>query len=205
MNLKEGYRYSNFLESLLVKTIGYLQNERFTTTVTQEHLRNKVNKDAIDEITIAEKPYDMCFSPNDLINFAVKVLNERENLFNAISLAKRNAEIDIDNAVSMNKKRQSFIGVLSIMTALKPGTKTVSGRAYKFDVNGTQCPYVYDIIETTSIDFDRNDVKGLIKKYNKICDDTSNLLDSIEINTYLDFEPTWDIADSFEDIVVGSR
>lgn len=51
------------------------------------------------------------------------------------------------------------------------------------------------------IDFNRDDVRALFKKYNKICNDVSAKLDTIEIDTEVSFNPTWDISDSFEDIV----
>ena len=62
---------------------------------------------------------------------------------------------------------------------------------------------MYEISETTTIDFDRNDVKALIKKYNKVCDEISAKLDSIEINTEIDFTPSWDVGDKFEDVVLA--
>ena len=133
----------------------------------------------------------------------VKVINEKEKLFLSIAGAKARTEINIDNAVAMNKKKQSFVNTLNSIVSIKPSETQSMGKDYKFDINNEQKPYSYQIISKTSIDFDRNSVKGLIKKYNKECDEISSKLDEIEITTQVNFTPLFDVNDSFEDLVVG--
>lgn len=203
MNLKESYRYANYLDDLLNKASSYLRNDKFVTTTKQEHLRSKVNSEATDEVIDVQKPYDVEFTPNDVINFAVKVLAEKEKLADAIAIAKANAEINIDTAIALNKKKQYFANTLEALSNIKPRQRTTSGKAYRFNINNEQVPYTYDIEETTTIDFDRNDVRNLVKKYLKETDEISAKLDAIEINTQVVFECRWDVNDSFEDIVVG--
>ena len=203
MNLKESYRYANYLDNLLNTAYTYLRNKGFVTTTKQNHLRSKANNEAVDEVIDVQKPYDVEFTPMNVVDFAVKVLDEKEKLANAIAVAKANAEINIDNAVAMNKKRQYFIGALNGIADMNASERITTGKAYKFDIKGEQKPYIYEISETTTIDFDRNDVKALIKKYNKVCDEISAKLDSIEINTEIDFVPTWDVSDKFEDVVLA--
>lgn len=203
MNLKESYRYANYLDDLLNKASSYLRNDKFVTTTKQEHLRSKVNSEATDEVIDVQKPYDVEFTPNDVIDFAVKVLTEKEKLAGAIAIAKANAEINIDTAISLNKKKQYFANTLEALSNIKPRQRTTSGKAYRFNINNEQVPYTYDIEETTTIDFDRNDVRNLVKKYLKETDEISAKLDAIEINTQVLFECSWDVNDNFEDIVVG--
>ena len=203
MNLKESYRYANYLDRLLITADTYLRNKGFVTTTEQNHLRSKANPEAQDEIIVVQKPYDVDFTPNDIIDFVVKVINEKENLFSAIADAKARTEINIDNAVAMNKKKQSFVNTLNLIVSIKPSETQSMGKDYKFDINNEQKPYSYQIISKTSIDFDRNSVKGLIKKYNKECDEISSKLDEIEITTQVNFTPLFDVTDSFEDLVVG--
>lgn len=202
MNLKESYRYANYLDNLLSTAYSYLRNKGFITTTKQNHLRSKANSDAQDEVIDVQKPYDVEFTPNGVLDFIVKVIDEKEGLSNAIALAKANTEINIDNAIAMNKKKQGFVSVLNGMVVIKASETTTTGKAYKFDVNGEQKPYVYEICQTTSIDYNRTDVRNLIKKYLKETDDVSAKLDSIEINTKVDFNPTFDVNTSFEDSVV---
>ena len=201
MNLKESYRYANYLDGLLSTAYTYLRNKGFVTTTVEEHLRKKSNPDVENETIEVQKPFDVEFSPNNVINFAVKVIDEKDKLSNAIAKAKSTTEIDIDNAIAMNKKKQGFVSVLNGIADIKPSETKTTSKGYKFDINGEQKPYIYDVNRKTSIDFDRNDVRNLIKKYLKETDEISAKLDMIEITTQVDFIPTWDVNEKFEELV----
>ena len=203
MNLKESYRYANYLDSLLRRAYTYLGNTGFVTTTVEEHLRSKSNPDVDDETIEVQKPYDVEFTPNQVIDFVVKVLDEKEKLLDAIAEAKSTTEINIDNAISMNKKKQGFVSVLNGIADIKPSETKTTSKSYKFDINGEQKPYVYDVNRKTSIDFDRTDVRNLIKKYLKETDEISSKLDLIEITTQVDIEPRFDVNDKFEELVVA--
>ena len=203
MNLKESYRYANYLDSLLRRAYTYLGNTGFVTTTVEEHLRSKSNPDVDDETIEVQKPYDVEFTPNQVIDFVVKVLDEKEKLSDAIAKAKSTTEINIDNAVAMNKKKQVFVSVLNGIADIKPSETKTTSKSYKFDINGEQKPYVYDVNRKTSIDFDRTDVRNLIKKYLKETDEISSKLDLIEITTQVDIEPRFDVNDKFEELVVA--
>lgn len=203
MNLKESYRYMNYLDKLLYSAQNYLSSKDFITTTKQEHLRQKANSDAENETVKVQKPYDVEFTPMDIVNFVVKVLSEKETLSSAITNAKKSTEIDIDHSVAMNKKRQEFVSKLSYMANLKNSEKKSRGTDYKINpIDGNQMSYYYDVNEVTTIDFDRTDIKGLVKKFTKECDDISAKLDKIQIDTEVDFNPTWDISDSLEDAIL---
>ena len=203
MNLKESYRYANYLDSLLRRAYSYLNSNGFVTTTVEEHLRSKSNPDVEDEVIEVKSPYDVEFTPNDVIDLVVKILDEKEKLSDAIAKAKSTTEVDIDNAVAMNKKKQQFVGVLNEIADIKPSETKTTGKAYKFDINGEQKPYVYDVNRKTSINFDRNDVRKLVKKYLKETDEISAKLDLIEITTQVDIEPKFDVNDKFEELVVA--
>lgn len=203
MNLKESYRYANYLDGLLGTAYTYLRNKGFVTTTVEEHLRSKANPDAEDECIEVKKPYDVYFTPNQIVDFVVKIINEKDKLFSAIANAKAGTEINIDNSIAMNKKKQGFINILNTMANIKSSESQSTGRDYKFDINNEQKPYTYIVNSKTSIDYDRNSIKGLIKKYNKECDKISSKLDEIEITTIVDFTPAWDVNDNFEDLVIG--
>ena len=105
------------------------------------------------------------------------------------------------HAIAMNEKKQGFVTVLNGIADIKPSEIKTTSKSYKFDINGEQKPYVYDVNRKTSIDFDRTDVRNLIKKYLKETDEISAKLDLIEITTQVDFTPTWDINEKFEELV----
>ena len=201
MNLKESYRYANYLDGLLSTAYTYLRNKGFVTTIVEEHLRKQSNPDVDNETIEVQKPFDVEFSPNDVIDFVVKVITEKEKLSDAIAKAKNTTDINIDNAISMNKKKQVFVSVLNGIADIKPSEIKTTSKSYKFDINGEQKPYVYDVNRKTSINFDRNDVRNLIKKYLKETDEISAKLDLIEITTQVDFTPTWDVNEKFEELV----
>ena len=202
MILKEAFRYQNYLTSLFVQATGYLSREDFITTTTQKHNRTKVNPDAQDEDIVVPKTFTVDYKPNDLINFVVKLIDEKQKLSNAITDAKRSLDIDIDAAMSMNKTKQDLISVLRKMAVIKPSESDKEGTSYKFNNDGDQVSYRYPVKEVKTIDYDRNAVKGLISKYKKETDEISTTRDRIDIMTDVDYTPLWEVDTPLEDILV---
>ena len=201
MILKEAFRYQNYLTSLFVQATGYLSREDFITTTTQKHIRTKVNPDAQDEDIVVPKTFTVDYKPNDLINFVVKLIDEKQKLSNAIAEAKKLLDIDIDAAMSMNKTKQDFISVLRRMASIKSSESDKEGTSYKFNNDGDQVSYRYPVKEVKTIDYDRNAVKGLISKYKKETDQISTTRDRIDIMTDVDYTPVWEVDTPLEDIL----
>lgn len=199
MNLKEAYRYSNFLDTLFTNAQFYMSSDFFTRK-EQRHLRSRADKEAADE-TVLTVDFSVDFSPMDVIDFSVKIIAEKERLMNAISAAKAKAEINIDNAIAMNKIKQQLAKNFDALSRIKGSTKTSQGVGFRFNVNNEQVRYLYDIEEVTTINFDRCNVRNLSKKYLKETDEISARLDTIQINTTVDFVPQWDVNDHFEDLI----
>lgn len=199
MNLKEAYRYSNFLDTLFTNAQFYMSSDFFTKK-EQRHLRSRADKEAADE-TVLTVDFSVDFSPMDVIDFSVKIIAEKERLMNAISAAKAKAEINIDNAIAMNKIKQQLAKNFDALSRIKGSTKTSQGVGFRFNVNNEQVRYLYDIEEVTTINFDRCNVRNLSKKYLKETDEISARLDTIQINTTVDFVPQWDVNDHFEDLI----
>lgn len=204
MVLKEAYRYQKFLAGLIHSAEYYLYKKEFVTTVEQYHERKKSNPDAENEKVQKENltKSSVDFTPNDLLMAIPKLLEEKENLAIAINKAKQTVEFDIDAMLAMNKLKQKFVEVLSNMNSHKSCEKTITGKGYKFNINNEQVSYVYDIVEKTTIDFDRNTVKALIKKYSKEADNVSTNLDRIVLTTNVDFDPKYDVNDTLEELLV---
>ena len=200
MNLKESYRYSKFLDTLLEASYAFLNDKSFVTTTTEKHLRSKTYSEAQDETLVVKKP-DVDFDTNRLIDFVVEVLDERDRLLEAIALAKSKTEFNIDNAISMNKKKQSVARLFTKMAGIKSSESVNRGTGYRFNNEMNQVPYYYDIEKITEIDYNRNDVRNLAKKYFTQADEISSKIDAIEINTEVPFACKWDVNDSFDNIV----
>lgn len=201
MILKEAFRYQNYLTSLFTQATGYLSREDFITTTTQKHNRTKVNPDAQDEDMVVPKTFTVDYKPNDLINFVVKLIDEKQKLSNAITDAKKSLDIDIDAAMSMNKVKQNFISVLRRMVSIKSSESDKEGTSYKFNNDGDQVSYRYPVKEVKTIDYDRNAVKGLISKYKKETDQISTTRDRIDIMTDVDYTPVWEVDTPLEDVL----
>ena len=201
MILKEAFRYQNYLSSLFTETVGYLSREDFITTTTQNHNRKKSNPDADDEKVVVQKPYNVEFKPNDLIDFAVKLIDEKQKLSDVITEAKKTTSFDVDAAMSMNKTKQGFIHVLRRMASIKPIESEKEGVSYKFNNDGDQVSYRYPIKEIKTIDYNREDVKKLINKYKKETDEISTERDRIDIMTEVNYKPIWEVDTPLEDII----
>lgn len=202
MILKEAFRYQNYLTSLFVQATSYLSREDFIMTTTQKHNRTMVNPEAQDEDIIVPKVFNVDYKPNDLIDFVVKLIDEKQKLSNAITEAKKSLDMDIDAAMSMNKSKQDFISVLRRMVSIKPTESEKEGTSYKFNNDGDQVSYRYPVKEVKTINYDRNAVKGLISKYKKETDETSTSRDRIDIMTDVDYTPVWEVDTPLEDILV---
>ena len=202
MILKEAFRYQNYLTSLFVQATGYLSREDFITTTIQKHNRTKVNPDAQDEDIVVPKVFTVDYKPNDLIDFVVKLIDEKQKLSNAITDTKKSLDMDIDAAMSMNKTKQDFISVLRRMASIKSSESDKEGTSYKFNNDGDQVSYRYPVKEVKTIDYDRNAVKGLISKYKKETDEISTERDRIDIMTEVDYTPVWEVDTPLEDILV---
>ena len=201
MILKESFRYQNYLTSLFVQATSYLSREDFITTTTQNHNRSMVNSDAQDEKISVPKVFNVGYKPNDLIDFVVKLIDEKQKLSNAITEAKKSLDMDIDAAMSMNKTKQDFIRVLRRMASIKSTESEKEGTSYKFNNDGDQVSYRYPVKEVKAIDYNRNTVKGLISKYKKETDQISTTRDRIDIMTDVDYTPVWEVDTLLEDIL----
>ena len=202
MILKEAFRYQNYLTSLFVQATSYLSREDFITTTTQKHNRTMVNPEAQDEDIVVPKVFNVEYKPNDLIDFVVKLIDEKQKLSNAITEAKKSLDMDIDAAMSMNKSKQDFISVLRRMVSIKPTESEKEGTSYKFNNDGDQVSYRYPVKEVKTIDYDRNAVKGLISKYKKETNEISTARDRMDIMTDVDYTPVWEVDTPLEDILV---
>lgn len=204
MILKDAYRYQKCLSTMIGQAETLLLNNSFVTSTTQKHNRKKANSEAEDEILEVDKPITD-FTAMDVINFIADAIKEKQKISDAIVAAKRNTEIDIDSSISLNKIKQEYIGYLRRLAAMDSSERKTYGTDYKFDVDGKQTSYRYEVIETTTIDFDRNDVRGLAKKLQKECDNISSKLDLIELTTDVEFTPKWDVNDTLEEIITSTK
>lgn len=201
MNLKDAFRYMNYLKDKNNAATNLLYDNTIVMTTKETHLRNKKNPDVGDEVIENATPSDFEYSVDDILKTIDALFAEMKNVSEQITKAKKNAEIDIDETISMNKKKQTTLMALRRLASLKASETKTRGTDYKFNGEGNQVPYYYDIEKVQTINYDRNDVKARIKALTKETDAASSMIDKIEITTELKFEPTWDFDDTIEDVI----
>ena len=86
MNLKESFRYQNFLESMMGEAGSSLIERTHAQEISKRHLRNKANPDAQD----IEETMDFgdFYKNDDVLAFMSMLVEEKSKLTNAISRAK---------------------------------------------------------------------------------------------------------------------
>jgi len=201
MYLKEAFRYQNYLSGLVERTVGYLSARSYITRTTQEHLRHKANSDAEDEIVeiTADRPFEC--TNNQLVSFLNHLMVEKETLTAAISTAKRSCSIDIDAEITNNRTRQRVASVFAEMSKQRPSESVIRGIDYKFNGEGNQVTYNYDVKQVTVIDFDRNKVRDTGRSLMSKADEVSAEIDKAMVELVVEYEPEYSVNDSFEDAV----
>lgn len=199
MNLKESFRYQNFLDSKLNEARYSIGDRSHALKTTKVHLKNKANPDA-ENITEVVEVED--FIPNDdVVAFMCWLVAERQKLTEAIFKAKASLGFCLDAAIETNKFRQYTSNAVKGMLKYSPSKKTEQGRDYKFNVEGNQTPYYYEIETSLEENFNRDTAKKVVRDMIAKADKTSADIDSAMINTVVDYEPVFDVNDSFEDVM----
>lgn len=200
MNLKESFRYQNFLSSMLSNASASLGDIRHCLTTTKTHLRAKVNsseEDIVETVDVGE------FHRNsDVIDFMFYIIGEREKLTSAISRAKASVGFDLDAAVETNKFRQGVVRSVNTMLQYKSTKRTERGTSYKFNTEGNQMPYYYDIEVATEENFDRDTAKAFVRELITKADEVSAAIDAALINTQVEYDAPFNVNDSFDDAMV---
>ena len=199
MNIKESFRYQKFLDNLMRSAASNLHNPYHCLKTTKVHLRHAVNPEAEDMTEVVD---DGEFVPNDtVLAFMAHIIEEREKLSIAIGKAKASVGFDMDAAIETNKFRQSLNGAVRQMlrqVGTKRKTKEVD---YKFDINGQQVPYRYDVEITTIENYDKESAKALMRATIAKADEVSAAVDAAMINTVVEYEPPYDVNETFEDVL----
>ena len=203
MNLKEAFQAQNTINNLFDHAQNYLNRTENVVTIKEKHFRSKAvegqNDEEYDVTDITSKK----FPADKIIEFLLKLIEEREKLAHAISIAKSKMDFDLDTAVDTNRKRHSLSGTLDWLTRLQ-SSKVIQknqGRGYVFNNEGNQTEYRYDIERVQTIDFDRNKLRKIVKGlYNK-ADEVSNNIDLAILNTQVDYEFPFDMHGDNDSII----
>ena len=203
MNLKEAFQAQNTINNLFDHAQNYLNQIENVVTIKEKHLRSKALAGQIDEVYDGNSVEAKRFPADKIIEFLLKLIDEREKISIAISRAKANMDFDLDAAVDTNKKRHSLASTFDRLASLK-SSKVVQknqGRGYVFNNEGNQTEYRYDIERVQTIDFDRNKLRKIIKNLYSKADAVSNDIDLELLDTKVDYEFPFDMHGDNDSII----
>ena len=201
MNMKDAFRFQNKLKGLTCEATTILQDRRNIVKVKTTHLRSKVMSDTLDAVVEETAPSE--YAGNEVAAFLMFLLEEREKLSKAIHAAKSGLDLDMDSEVGLNRQRQELAEVFRHMTTLRNSEKTIAGggSGFRFNGEGNQVSYRCDATQVTTIDFDRNKIRGMATALSKRADEVSMALDKCLVNTEVSYELPFDMNDSFDEIL----
>ena len=199
MNLRESFQYMNFLDGKLEDIEWKLRDTKNVVTIKETHMKSASNPNFQDEDKTIEP--DIEFEAVQLIDFMDEIMKEKAELSKAIHEAKNKAEVNLDHAISLNKAKQKQAIILKRLIDLKTKEEERRETAYMINNEGNQVPFYYPVKRVATINYDRNKVKKRYKAIKKECDEMSTLIDKIQINTEVVFDPKWDVFYTLEDML----
>ena len=199
MNLRESFQYMNFLDGKLEDIEWKLRDTKNVVTIKETHMKSASNPNFQDEDKTIEP--DIEFKAVQLIDFMDVIMKEKTELSIAIHEAKNKAEVNLDHAISLNKAKQKQAIILKRLIDLKTKEEERRETAYMINNEGNQVPFYYPVKRVATINYDRNKVKKRYKAIKKECDEMSTLIDKIQINTEVVFDPKWDVFYTLEDML----
>lgn len=197
MNLKESFRYQTFLDNLMSNATLSIQSVSSCLTVTKKHNKSKANPEAKDIEEVIESTAK--FKNDDVISFMEMLIREKHNLTEAIGKAKSAADFDIDAAIETNKFRRSVHAAIKRMLQNEPNDRIEMGKDYKFNVEGNQVTYLYEIEVSSKEAYDKERSQNVMRSTIKDSDDISGKIDAAMINIIVDYQPIFDVNESFDD------
>lgn len=208
MNLKEAFRYQKFLEQNMLEGARLLSRKDVALTVAKTHKRKAANPDAEDMTESVKKTVDV--APCDVLSLMESLIAERDTLTKAIGNAKRfmtldGQPFDMDASLDTAKFRRMAAGSMRVMLAFKNEKSIDRGTDYKFNAEGNQTPYVYEIEVETAEDFDRGAVRASMKALLKEADKLSADIERAQVETQVTYEPPFDVNDAFEDVLAQHK
>ena len=199
MNLRESFQYMNFLDGKLEEIEWKLRDTKNVVTIKETHMKSASNPNFQDEDKTIEP--DIEYEAVQLIDFMDVIMKEKTELSMAIHEAKNKAEVNLDHAISLNKAKQKQAIILKRLIDLKTKEEERRETAYMINNEGNQVPFYYPVKRVATINYDRNKVKARYKAIKKECDEMSTLIDKIQINTEVVFDPKWDVFYTLEDML----
>lgn len=210
MVLKEAFHAQNVLNNWTSEIQSLLSKKKLFTKTVEKHLKSKAYSEAEDEVVDAANMYAQMMprksngeqlTAQELLDFALVLLDCREVLAKAISDVKKNLPIDLDVSVHMADKKRTMARHLSAITSITSEENTSEAIGYKMDNEGKQTTYRYPVETVTTINFDRNKFRDQQRKLMAEASEISAKVDCLMVTTEVPFESSFDFEGSLNDAV----
>jgi len=213
ISLKEGFRTLSYIDRTISSLTSYLSNKNNSISIKETHFKEKSNPEAkneeLDTTTIREYPDA---STVDILYLVKNLISEKTKLEIAVEIAKRDIIIDsndnknlgnlsLDSAISNAKQSRNLANVLSNLINIKTDEIKKIGQGFKFNLEGNETPYRYDITVVKTIDFDRNIVSNNYKMLLENADKLSVAIEKAMMEECVEYEFPYSIHDSVADVV----
>ena len=109
----------------------------------------------------------------------------------------------MDSETGLNRARQNLADIFRRMAVLRNSEVVIAngGSGYRFNGEGNQVSYRCDAKKVTTINFDRNKIRGMSTELGRKADKVSTTLDQCLVNTAVDYTLPFEINDSFDTIL----
>lgn len=204
MNLKEAFRYQNFLDNLFQTALIRLTVKACSLSTVKKHLTSAVIPEKADFDEVVEPLYE--YSADNLILLIDWLITEKEKLTKAIWEAKNALGFNIDAAIEANKFRQAaYRDTKAMLASCVASTSKEKGAGYKFNGEGNQVPYYYDVEVVTSTRYDEKSASEFASRIIKEADEASARIDEAMVTTKVNYEPAFNVNLSFEEVVKSEQ
>lgn len=200
MNLKEAFRYQNFLDNLFEAAVLKLNVNDCSLSVVKKHLTSATLPEKADFEEVVEPKYD--YSADNLILLVKWIITEKEKLTKAIWEAKNKLPFNIDAAIEANKLRQAaYRSVKAVLTSCVASTTKEKGTGFKFNGEGNQIPFYYDVEVITSTRYDKDKASEFATRVISEADEASARIDEAMVTAKVDYSPMFNVNLSFEEVI----
>lgn len=212
LTIKEAGRYANFLDKAIasLSTLSSYGLNSKLIEVVETHKKSIAYKEAQDEVITVLFEDEIDVEVEVLTEVIESLVKEKIMLADAIAEAKKEIRIDIDDSFSMNL--DSSIEHAKLLRRIsddyfrnlinkKESNRKEQHRAYAFNAEGNQTPYLYETEISTTLKYDRATFIKKDKDNKMLADKISERIEKAMSSDIVDFKVSYSYLDSIKDII----
>lgn len=208
MNLKQAFHYQNKLREWLQEATQMLSFPQNLVTNKRKLLFSKVDNTLQDKEEDGPGKLIMLQdeTPEQCMDFAIFLLDEIKEITRAIRKTKDyrayGEEDHVDDAVYINKLRRGIMSVITdkiLSVRDEQHVRVHGGTGYRFNAEGNEVSFRCDLIETSTVNYDRQKMISLLSTLQSKADKVTNYVEKAMITCEVDYDPPIDESLDFHD------